>query len=547
MTLTIEYETNGTIKQTSGSGNGDISAEITVSGNRTKVTVSAKRDLRLLSAKLSEPYDYAPDCRIFVNGYQSWTDTREFRLPEGLHTVLDKPEVVRYKSHYAGHGDERFHKYRRGCLHGYTYGYVRQASGGAELFGSYNEENAWLVTVFDKRHHKLILESDCDGRDIRAGEEFTLYDFIRLKGRLTEVSREYFSGFGKCEREPIRGYTSWYLHYQNIDLEKMNTALEQLDPENYDLFQIDDGYQTYVGDWMDVDGWKFPEGLDELVEKIHAKGLLAGLWLSPFLCEKESRIHKLHPEWIYRENNEEVLAGNNWSGAVILDIRKQEVRDYIKECLTFYSKMGFDLFKLDFLYAAALIHENTGITRAEMMRGAMKFLRECLPDKLILGCGVPLSAAFGLVDYCRIGTDVSLKFDDEPYMRLMHRERVSTKRCLVNTIFRSFMDGYVFRNDPDVYLLRDKDIELSKEQRRALVMLNHLFGAVYMTSDNVGEYNEEKKQMLAEAQKLTAAEVKDIAMNGKIVRIEYVLDGKEEVLFYDTAKGVLADKDPFEV
>ena len=70
------------------------------------------------------------------------------------------------------------------------------------------------------------------------------------------------------------------------------------------------------------------------------------------------------------------------------------------------------------------------------------------------------------------------------------------------------MDGYVFRNDPDVYLLRDNDIELSKEQRRALVMLNHLFGAVYMTSDNVGEYNDGKREMLAEAQKLTAAEVK---------------------------------------
>ena len=209
--------------------------------------------------------------------------------------------------------------------------------------------------------------------------------------------------------------------------------------------------------------------------------------------------------------------------------------------------MGFDLFKLDFLYAAALIHENTGITRAEMMRSAMKFLRECLGDKLILGCGVPLSSAFGLVDYCRIGTDVSLKFDDEPYMRMMHRERVSTKWCLVNTIFRSFMDGYVFRNDPDVYLLRDRDNEMSKEQRRALVMLNHLFGAVYMTSDNVGEYDEEKKQMLAEAQRLTAAEVKNIEMSGKIVRIEYVLEGEEKTLFYDIAKGVLTEKDPYEV
>ena len=547
MTLTIEYETNGTIKQTSGSGNGDISAEVILSGNRTKVTVSAKRDLRLLSAKLAEPYDYAPDCRLFVNGYQSWTDTREFRLSEELHTVLDKPEFVRYKSHYAGHGDERFHKYRRGCLHGYTYGYVRQASGGAELFGSYNEENAWLVTVFDKRHNKLILESDCDGKDVHAGEEFMLFDFIRLKGRLADVSREYFAGFGKCDRKPIRGYTSWYLHYQKIDLDKMNTALSQLDPAHYDLFQIDDGYQTYVGDWMDVDGWKFPEGLEDLVKKIHERGFLAGLWMSPFLCEKESRIHKLHPDWIYRENGEEVLAGNNWSGAVILDIRREDVRNYIRECLTYYSKMGFDLFKLDFLYAAALIHENTGITRAEMMRSAMKFLRECLGDKLILGCGVPLSSAFGLVDYCRIGTDVSLKFDDEPYMRMMHRERVSTKWCLVNTIFRSFMDGYVFRNDPDVYLLRDRDNEMSKEQRRALVMLNHLFGAVYMTSDNVGEYDEEKKQMLAEAQRLTAAEVKNIEMSGKIVRIEYVLEGEEKTLFYDIAKGVLTEKDPYEV
>ncbi len=35
-------------------------------------------------------------------------------------------------------------------------------------------------------------------------------------------------------------------------------------------------------------------------------------------------------------------------------------------------------------------------------------VRECCGDKLILGCGVPLMPAFGKVDYCRIGSDISL-------------------------------------------------------------------------------------------------------------------------------------------
>ncbi|EKC48560.1 hypothetical protein OBE_15116, partial [human gut metagenome] len=36
---------------------------------------------------------------------------------------------------------------------------------------------------------------------------------------------------------------------------------------------------------------------------------------------------------------------------------------------------------------------------------AMDFLRECVGEKMILGCGVPLMPAFGKVDYCRIGAD----------------------------------------------------------------------------------------------------------------------------------------------
>lgn len=72
---------------------------------------------------------------------------------------------------------------------------------------------------------------------------------------------------------------------------------------------------------------------------------------------------------------------------------------------------------------------------------AMKLLRQWCGDKLILGCGVPLMPCFGVVDYCRIGCDVSLSWDDKWFMRLLHRERISTRQSIDNTVFRRQLNG----------------------------------------------------------------------------------------------------------
>ena len=61
---------------------------------------------------------------------------------------------------------------------------------------------------------------------------------------------------------------------------------------------------------------------------------------------------------------------------------------------------GFDLVKLDFLYGAAPFG-NARESRAARMYRAMELLRSWCGQKQILGCGVPVMPAFGLVDYCR--------------------------------------------------------------------------------------------------------------------------------------------------
>ena len=170
------------------------------------------------------------------------------------------------------------------------------------------------------------------------------------------------------------------------------------------------------------------------------------------------------------------------------------------------------------------------------------FLREVLKDKLILGCGANLLNSWGSFDYLRVGPDVSLSFDDVAYMRLFHRERPSTKVTIQNTIYRSIYDQRLFANDPDVFLLRDNNISLSFEQRKALTTINALFGSVLMTSDNIADYDEQKKEVLAHALEIfEKAEDKSFVKRGNYIDIKYQLNGKEHSFTYNTKKGVLTN------
>ncbi len=107
----------------------------------------------------------------------------------------------------------------------------------------------------------------------------------------------------------------------------------------------------------------------------------------------------------------------------------------------------------------------------------MALLRSWCGDKLILGCGVPVMPAFGIVDYCRVGCDVGLDWDDVWYMRLFHRERVSTKQSIGNTIFRRQLNRRAYGSDPDVFFLREENCKLTAQQSRLWLRSMHCSAA----------------------------------------------------------------------
>ena len=466
---------------------------------RFALDLSTDKEITIKGVRAVFSYDFDPDCRIFLNGYQSWTACREHTVIGRLHGIYRLPRTLVDRFAFDKYGDYTFVTYgrRAGQLHGFTYGYISKDKDFF-LVGSTAEKSGYTVIRTDTRAKTLSLEKDCPDHHVTG--DYKVFDVALLKGAEGEVFDKYFAllGIAPCTAPRINGYTSWYNRYEDISEESISSDLAGFAKQEKlpDVFQIDDGYESAVGDWLDVDGKKFPSGMKAAAEKIESAGMKPGLWLAPFAAEKESKLAANHPEWLLRdEKGEPVVGGSNWSGFYGLDIYNEDFREYLKEVFrTVIEEWGYKLLKLDFLYACSIVPRKNK-TRAEVMYDGMDFIRELCGSVPVIGCGVPLAPAFGKVEYCRIGCDVSLSWDDAVYMRPMHSERPSTKKTVLNTIFRRQLDGRAFRCDPDVYLLRDDNIKLSAEEKKTLAVVNSLFGGVLFTSDDPATYSDEAKKI----------------------------------------------------
>ncbi|MBP5750609.1 MAG: alpha-galactosidase, partial [Firmicutes bacterium] len=344
--LFVSYRITGEVTEISESDE-NLTIEETVSGNRRTVTVTAHRQLRLYEAAIQMRKKFHPSDLILANGYQSWTETRPMTRREHLNDLRRIPAMIENRFHFKAYGSQAFWPFDDSYHLGFD---IASVLGREPLFiGSFNYRYAYLLIQFLEDEGRIVLHSDVSHRLLKEGERFVVFDYM-----LAEDGREYYDSFRPRTQKKLLGYTSWYNHYQNIDEKLILKALDGMD-SRFDLFQIDDGFETYVGDWLDVDPAKFPNGLAPIVEKIHEKGMLAGIWLSPFVAENDSKLMQEHPDWLAHDKNDDVIyAGCNWSGDAALDINNPEVVSYVRKVLRHYADLGFDFFKLDFLYAVNL-------------------------------------------------------------------------------------------------------------------------------------------------------------------------------------------------
>jgi alpha-galactosidase len=215
------------------------------------------------------------------------------------------------------------HSGEKGFIHSSSYTQFRDVRNNVTFLGSLAEESGYTYFKSDFNSHTLTIYKDVTGKVLKPNQEIDIIKVLVLHGK--DKEREIwdtYSSYFKDERtisgnenpkRHVNGWTSWYYYYDHVTEEIVHKNLDAITHYKYpiDIFQIDDGYQLAIGDWLEVNN-KFPGGMKDLAAKIKSHGIMAGLWLAPYAIGFNSRIVKDHPDWILKEEHDSskmVVAG----------------------------------------------------------------------------------------------------------------------------------------------------------------------------------------------------------------------------------------------
>lgn len=473
--------------------------------NNTESMISQNQFTLLASTQvaLSETVNSEVNLGCYVNGWQSWSYSGTYganQKPMATHLgAFQKPKLHDpgtpvttragdFTSDMFGVLLDRTH--RTGFLAGFLsqkahFGHVRM-----QIFGT---PALQVYAAGDGAH---ILPGTGIWTDWLALEFFHLDDPDPLANYLdlvASVNDVHIRG------EPPIGWCSWYHYFSGIspdDLRENLLGLTEIrDRFPASVFQIDDGYEKLVGDWLEP-RTVFENEMDALAEEIREEKLTPGLWLAPFIASPTSSLAKKHSDWlIHKPDGKLANAGWNWEGFCRgLDLTHPEVKDYLRKVIQkIVQDWGYTYLKLDFLYAGAIAgnHFDPTLTRAQILRQGMELIREAAgAETYLLGCGAPLGPMLGIVDGMRVGTDAAPDWDSK-YLGLEllfpnDPDLPSTKNAIQNTLTRAFLHRRWWHNDPDCLLLRPTT-GLTLAEVQTLASAIFMSGGLLIDSDSVKE------------------------------------------------------------
>lgn len=306
--------------------------------------------------------------------------------------------------------------------------------------------------------------------------------------------------------EVTSGWCSWYYYFTGVSEADVLANLEFLaanrDSLPVEYVQIDDGYQSEIGDWL-TPNEKFPHGMKWLADQIHERGYKAGLWLAPFLAGKKSRLFAEHPEWFVQfATGGPAIATMNWGQlCYCLDLTNPEVIEWLRSTFrTICDDWGYDYVKIDFIYAGAVdgTRHDPNVTRAQAYRRGLEAIRDAVGTRFILACGNPQGPSVGLVEGARISPDVGpLWRSAVPADSPLAMSAPCALNAIRNTITRFWTHGRLWANDPDCLLARETDTSLAGDEVRALTTVIGLSGGMVLDSDNLPKLSDARRDYIS--------------------------------------------------
>ena len=377
--------------------------------------------------------------QVYAEGWQTWSPVRLHRVGEASERAEDeRSEVVLFRpSKPVPEG-------------------VIQAEGILAVASPDGPTRVWFSPQPAQEVATLRLSTRGELTADGSVEELQAEDLARA---LAAVGDRL--GTGQVRSVPP-GWCSWSIYFKDVTEEAVveNAEAARRLGLPIEIVQVDDGYETEIGDWLDVR--KEFGSLQRLSARLQALGMRPGIWIPPFMVSPTSALAKTHPEWLVPG----VDAGVHWGQRMrVLDVANHAAAEYVADVFRTFVRWGYTYFKLDFLYAAA-------IPGLEAYRHGMLLIREAVgPDAIILIGGAPILPSIGLCDAMRIGPDV-LPEAPNPQLDIDNVVRI--------TGLRSWMNGRLWVNDPDCLVARPEI-----KAREAWAAHLDTYGGVRFSSDNL--------------------------------------------------------------
>jgi len=360
---------------------------------------------------------------------------------------------------------------------------------------------------------RLLISLDCEGLELAPGATWKLEEFFAQSGpareklldnlgKRIEKNHPRRTGF----KAPPMGWCSWYCFGPGVTVKDIQQNLDWIATKASQLryIQIDDGYQPWMGDWLET-GKSFGGDIKAVLRGIRDRGFEPAIWVAPFVASPQSKLFREHPEWFIKDADGSPLRSDKvgfggWRMGpwYVLDGTHPEAQAFLEQTFRVMRKeWGCTYFKLDANYWGALhrgrFHDPRA-TRIEAYRRGMAAVLRGAGDAFILGCNHPLWPSLGLVDGSRSSMDISRKWTS---IRDIGRQN----------LLRGWQNGRFWWNDPDCVLLSPGRVmdDSGKATGRTGLPLNevqfhattvHASGGMLLTGDDMPTLAPDRLAML---------------------------------------------------
>jgi len=340
---------------------------------------------------------------------------------------------------------------------------------------------------------------DTEGLVLGPGETWQLEHLIYISGRdrnallkqLAERIEEHHPPLPW--RRPPTGWCSYYAYGNDFTAKEVLEDTEFITQHIPQLtyVQVDDGYQPWMGDWLDTVP-AFGEDIGMLLKQIRDRGQEPALWIGPFIADPQSNLFQQHPQWFIHDSGGKPLQAINvtfsgWGRKdwYALDGTNPEVQQHLENVFR-YMRQEWDCkyFKLDANFWGAMhggkLYDPRA-TRVEAYRSGMKAIRRGAgEDSFLLGCNHPIWPSLGLIHGSRSSDDIARNWQTV--------EKVATQ-----TLERNWQNGTLWWNDPDAVCLTGK---LSPDEFAFHATAAYASGGMILSGDILGELSLERLSML---------------------------------------------------